>query len=198
MRAYRFVPLRDEAAIEAFIAHYGALATRSPSPPLLRDVFPSAPDLWATFDDQGRMLGGFELVRGSEMTCYTLFDWASTPLADIPASAMVELNCVWLAPELRRSWASIRFWRGLARCLQHRRETHIVFAIDARKPGLERFYRPIIAGHAYSGPFASERVPAGTVYWTTPRHFRFLGFYYLGTYIGRGLASLRGRAEPRH
>jgi hypothetical protein len=140
MRAYRFVPLRNEPAIQTFVGHYAAHATRIPAPPLLRDVFAVSPDLWATFDGHGRMLGGFELLRGDEMTCHSLFDWASTPLGALPSSAVVELNCVWLAPELRQTWGSIRFWRGLACCLQRLPETHIVFAVDDRKPGLARFW----------------------------------------------------------
>jgi hypothetical protein len=173
-----FRELTDESELREFIRRF-----RDSAGVDLPEDYLRACDVVGGVDSAGRLVCGYALAPGPQMRWPSLIPPGACLAHHVAPEHAVELNGVWLDERLRRQPEAARLWIRIGRDVGARKYPVVTFALDARKEGLLRLYRPVISGLIYEGPVVGGSVPEARVYWSARWRFRLLRLLYV-----RGLA----------
>src|SRR5688500_13089633 len=103
------------------------------------------------FRRRGVLIGGVVMATDRPLRTLDRIPEAERPgvAALLPDGDVVELTCLWLAPDLRHGWRSALLWAGLFRELGRQGRAHTLFGTEA--PGLQRLYRAARPDVVYEG-----------------------------------------------
>lgn len=104
---------------------------------------------FGVFDGE-QMVGGFSLIFGPDFRGYALTPSrvrAENPFfREVPTSDVVEVNCLWLSPEIRNRGDSARFWLQVCREILASGRRYLLIFYNADIRFFERMYatsRPV-------------------------------------------------------
>ena len=120
------------------------------------------------------MVGGFLIALGPSMRWPTLLPSACAFHQRVPLERVVELNGLWLSPVERRGEEAAQLWACVGQTIYATGADYVTYATDVRKRGLMKLYGRISSGRIYNGPFLSEAVPVGAVFYLRPWKIQLL------------------------
>ncbi|MFL5345659.1 MAG: hypothetical protein ACJ8AT_12765 [Hyalangium sp.] len=126
------------------------------------------------FNRAGTLVGGFLVAPGSAMRWPTLLPSACPFQQRVPLERMVELNGLWLSPSERRGGEAAQLWACVGETIFATGASYVTYATDVRKHGLMKLYRRISSAQIYEGPFLSEAIPIGAVFYLRPWRIQVL------------------------
>lgn len=142
------------------------------------------------------MVGGYAIATGDAIGWVKKIAKPTAFQENIPLSKMLELNSVWLSPEIRMSQSAAAFWVHVAKDVSSRRKPYITFCCDTAKVGLLKLYSKAARGVIYEGPFTTA-APDRTfrLWWSTPLRFRLVRLYYMKDLLVRHFSERQHAAK---
>jgi hypothetical protein len=139
--------------LERFRAGYRSASGYSVDPRFLKRA-----RVFVLRDRQGDVVGGYLVnTRPPLRTFARLPEAASKQLvAPLPLARVIEVACVWLAPEVRGPIASIVLWTHLAWHVGRHHGYSVIFGTEV--PSLARFYESFGALQMYAGTVTVDGV----------------------------------------
>lgn len=128
------------------------------------------------FNDDKTLIGGYSTAPGAAGRWFSQIP-TPTKLHSCVQHTL-ELNAVWLRPDLRGRSPSAELWTSLGRDLSNRDVHYIVFAVNVRRLGLMRLYERVASGILYEGPIVNSSFPSGRYYYALPERFAALPELY--------------------
>lgn len=188
----KFQIITDPSEIDQFTTAYtAACGYPSSFATALRDNYAPNATLIGLYDTERNLIGGYATAPWQDSrTRAKLPKQLIAEFEDrFTAENIIELNLVWVRPDLQGKAVTTRLWMEISLELGFRRSQQaVVFQVQNRRRGVKKLYRKIVSGQIWEGDIqvpGTGEVQRYTAYWSSRRRFACLPLLYAADLLSR-------------